>query len=303
MYFATNPPCATLPLQIAQEFQNLSDASPTQTLHLFALVDCAFDEAFFKMHYRRVLARQSLYAGTSLSALGAAAPYLLSAPDGVEARTEWLRRLFTMCEAKPMLSIIASALSLDELVRHMRPYLIVMTPDSMEWPVRWGDTRVLPALLDTLDAPHRNHLLSPLARWWSPGRDGGLLSWQGAAAQPSAVDFDKLPISDEVFAKLVALLEADAVLANLYDSQPDLLAANSPAECHARVAKNLLVASANGIEAAPAREHFSVLALILVDDFTQQPAMTALLQRTRQGASYNSEVAALPEKFWQMAER
>ncbi|MYM72669.1 DUF4123 domain-containing protein [Duganella sp. FT134W] len=300
MYFATNPPRLTLPSEIAEEFEQLNEASP---LHLFALVDCAFDEAFFNERYQRGLPRQSLYADTGLSALGAAAPHLLSAPEGEEAREEWLRQLFAACEGKPMISIIASVLNAAELVRHLRPYLIARTPDTVEWPVRWGDTRVLPALLDTLDEAQCSHLLSSLARWWSPGRAGELLSWQGASILPLPADFDKLPISDDVFAALVDISEADTILARLYDSQPDLLAAYSPAECHARVMRNLCIANANSIQEAPAREHFSVLALILVDDFTQQPAMGDLLTRMRQGAHYNDEIAALPDTFWQMVER
>ena len=303
MYFATNPPLATLPVQIEQEFQQLCDASPPDAMHLFALVDGAFDEAFFQGRSPRGLPRQSLYASTALQGLGAAAPYLLPAPEGAEARLAWLSQLFAACGARPMLSILASVLNVDELVRHLRPYLIAMTPDTVEWPVRWGDTRVLPALLDALNEPERGRLLAPLARWWWPGRDGTLLGCQGEATLPAPAGFDKMPIDDEVFAKLVDMSEADAVLANLYDSQPDLFRMDSPAQCHARVARHLRVASANGIHAAPARQQFSALALLLSDDFTQHAAMTDLLQRTRQGADYNDEISELPEEFWRTMER
>jgi hypothetical protein len=300
MYFATNPPRLTLPSEIAEEFEQLNTAS---TLHLFALVDCAFDEAFFNERYQRGLPRQSLYADTGLSALGAAAPHLLSAPEGEEAREEWLRQLFAACEGKPMISIMASLLSVDELERHFAPYLIARTTDTLEWPIRWGDTRVLPALLETLDESQRSYLLSPLARWWSPGRDGGLLSWEGGTKKPSVAGIDKLPISDDVFANLVDLSEADAVLARLYDSQPDLLAMASPAECHARVTRHLRVASINNIHSAPAREHFSALALLLKEDFIKEPAMAELLARARQGANYIDEVASLPAEFWEAGAR
>lgn len=300
MYFATNPPRLMLPSEIAEEFEQLNEASP---LHLFALVDCAFDEAFFNERYQRGLPRQSLYADTGLSALGAAAPHLLSAPEGEEAREEWLRQLFAACEGKPMISIIASVLNAAELVRHLRPYLIARTPDTVEWPVRWGDTRVLPALLDTLDEAQCSHLLSPLSRWWAPARDGGLVKWDGGVTSPLPGDFDKLPVSDEIFANLVDTSEADAVLTRINDSQPDLLAMASPAECHARVARHLRIANVNHIHAAPDREHFSVLALTLADDFTELPTMSGLLRRIQQGTDYGSEISALPDEFWQEAER
>jgi len=303
MYFATNPPLATLPVQIAQEFQQLCDASPYAAVQLFALVDGAFDEAFFQGRSPRAWPRQSLYAGTALLGLGTAAPYLLTAPEGAKARLAWLSQLFAACGARPMVSILASVLNADEFVRHLRPYLIAVTPDTVEWPVRWGDTRVLPVLLDALTEPERGQLLAPMACWWWPGRDGALRSWQGEPTLPAPVSFDKMPISDEVFAKLVDMSEADAVLANLYDSQPDLFRMDSPAQCHARVARHLRVASANGIHAAPARQHFSALALLLSDDFTQHAAMTDVLRGTRQGTAYNDAISALPEEFWRATER
>jgi hypothetical protein len=193
----------TLPAEIAQEFAELRAARPGGSLHLLALVDCAFDEEFLDNRYRRTQPPQSLYDNTALQQFGAAAPHLLTSPDGEGEPLAWLSHLFAACGNKPMLSIIASPLSAGELVRHMRPYLVAMTHDTVEWPVRWGDTRVLPALLAALTESQRSHFLSPVARWWSPARDGNLLRWDGEAEVPSPAPFDKLPISDEAFGTLI----------------------------------------------------------------------------------------------------
>lgn len=99
-----------------------------------------------------------------------------------------------------MLSLIASPLSVDELARHMQPYLIAMTPDTVEWPIRWGDTRALPGLLEVLPQSQRDHLLAPVRCWWSAGRDGALLCWEGAAVSPAPAGFDKLRYHDEIAA-------------------------------------------------------------------------------------------------------
>ena len=298
---------ATLPSQIAQEFaalcEGLGSTQPQSSLKLYALVDGAFDETFFKARYPRTLPARSLYADTALQALGLAAPHLQAAPDVMHEAQEWLGYLFSTIDAEPMLSLIASPLSVDELAHHMRPYLIAITSDTVEWPIRWGDTRVLPKLLEAFSESRRDHLLSPMRRWWSVGRDGDLLRWDGRALSPAPAGFDKMPLNDKTFAELVDSAEADAVLANLYDSQPDLFRADSPAQCHARVARHLELASANGLDAAPARQHFSALALILAEDFTEQPDMVELLRRTRQGAGYHEEVTALPDQFWSATDR
>ena len=307
MFFAVNPPLDTLPAQIAQEFaalcETLHSAQLRTSLSLYALVDGAFDEDFFSARFPRTSAPLSLYADTDLRSLLKAAPHLLAAPDGKDEAQEWLGHLFSIANGKPMVSIIASPLSIEELALHMRPYLIAITPDTVEWPIRWGDTRVLPELLKTLPETQRDHLLAPVRCWWSAGREGELLRWEGAAVSPASAGFDKLPLSDENFAALVDAAEADSVLANIYDSQPNLFQADSPAQCHARVARHLELASANGIDAAPARQHFSALALILADDFTQQPDMAELLRQTRQGASYTDEIAALSDEFWVAVDR
>ena len=76
-----------------------------------------------------------------------------------------------------------------------------------------------------------------------------------------------------MFTNLVDAAEADSVLSRLYDSQPDLFYADSPAECHSRIERHLEIARACGIQAASASYHFGALALILADGFVRFPAM------------------------------
>jgi hypothetical protein len=304
MYFALNKPSAALPAIIAQEIDDLwrrkEHAAAGAPFHVFALVDANFDEQFFKGASRINLLRRSLYDNTSLMAMGAAAPFLVEAPVAAVRRQAWLEALFAACEGKPMLSIIACTADIDTLQRHLRPYLIAITEDTVQWPVRWGDTRVLPALLAALSDELRNHLLRPLLGWWTAARDGNLLSWQGRGdpnIQPA--QFDKLPLDESTFGVLVDLAEPDGVLANIADTQPDLLRKFSPAECHCRVARHLSIATRHRIEAASARQHFSVLALLLTDDFALEPEMANLLQNTQQGAEYATEIAKLTPAFWE----
>lgn len=202
-----------------------------------------------------------------------------------------------------MLSIIASAIDAESLQQHLLPYLICRTEDTVEWPVRWGDTRISSGLMDSLIPAQREHLLSPLYCWWSPSRQGSELKWRGAgAAFPLAAEFDKLPMDDATFAALVDSSEPDSILSNIYDSQPDVLRAHSPFQAHATVSRHLKVASAHRIEAARARHHFGVLSLILRDEFTKHPAMAAALSRVFSGAEYFDEIRRLPSSFWESAE-
>jgi len=248
------------------------------------------------------LPKQSLYEGTRLQEFGTAAPQLLVLPDDLPEQDDYLQKATDACSGKPMLSFMASCLSADSLQNHLAPYLVARTADGIEWPIRWGDTRGLPGLIDALDVKLRTHLLSPLYAWWSIDRRGRFVARAGTAdPTPPPAGFDALPISDAIFARLVDQGEADAILASIHDIQPDVLKQRAPAECHALVGKHMLIADQHGISAAGARQHFCTLSLVLADDFTRHPAMAILLQRTLQGGDYAKEIRALPESFWQEA--
>ncbi len=303
MYFAVNPTSPTLPAQIAQEIESLRTQHEDAPFHVIALVDGAFDEQFFKSYPRSRWPRHSLYANTSLQSLGAAAPQLTTfngKPDGL---SKWLENLFSECTGKPMLSIIASAIDAELLQQHLLPYLVCRTEDTVEWPVRWGDTRILPGLMDVLSHVQKEHLLSPIYRLWTANREGGELTWHGAGTPtPLPAEFDKLPMEDAAFAALVDLSEPDSILSSIYDSQPDVLRAHDPVKAFGAVSRHLKVASSHRIEAAKARYHFSVLSLILWDEFTKHPAMATTLSRALNGGEYFEEISKLPASFWDAAE-
>lgn len=302
MYFAVEATHPDLPAQLVQALEDLRRAEGEKPLHVFALIDGVFDETLLTRRPWSLLPKRSLYEETRLQEFDNAAPHLLVLPSDAREQTDWVKRLVDACSGKPMLSFMASVLPADSIRSHFGPYLIARTKDGTEWPIRWGDTRVLPGLIDALDATQRAHLLSPLHRWWSIDRKGWLVAWSGPAdvATPPAA-FDTLPITDAAFSRLVDQGEADAILANIHDVQPDVVRQHSPAECHVRLTKHLLIADQYGIIAAGARQHFCTLSLVLADDFTRHPAMMALLKHTHQGNDYATEVKALPRDFWQEA--
>lgn len=300
MYFAANPTSTKVPSQILSAIASTQHDHESAPLHVIALVDCAFDEQFFKRSPRNRWPRHSLYANTSLDSLGEAAPHL-TAFEGHGELSTWLDNLFTYCSGKPMLSIIMSALDAKSLRGHLLPFMVCKTEDTIEWPVRWGDTRVLPGLIEALTEPQRMHLLNPIYCWWSVSRTGDAIGWKGSGeARLLTADFDKLPMADASFAALVDLAEPDAMLDAIYNSQPDILSKLNPAESYQSVSRNLRVATNHRIDAATARQHFSVLSLVLRDDFTAHPAMAEALDRVRHGGDYFAEISKLPDSFWGM---
>lgn len=265
----------------------------------YALVDGAFDEAMWKKAPWRNLPRQSLYADTDLGPLGDAAPQLVQLPLDAEMLRTTLTALCAHCSCKPMLSLIVSRLEMAALRKHFAPFLKARTEDGMEWPIRWADTRVLPALLTHLSAACMTALQAPLLVWMCPMRDGALAVWQGGdAASVAAPDFDMLPLDDAGFATLVAQAEPDAILNALHDRQPDVVTRHAPYDCHQRVSWVLQCADEYEINSAPVRHHLAMLSLQLAPGFTQHPAMVAALAEAGRGGDYLAQIRALPESFW-----
>ena len=67
-------------------------------------------------------------------------------------------------------------------------------------------------------------------------------------------NFDQLPLG-KPHARFGRTSQPDAILASIYENQPDLLRGLSPALCHARATGCLKIASAYSMEAARDRHH------------------------------------------------
>ena len=270
----------------------------------YILLDASFDQNLPTAFPWRRHVEGTFYDDTRLVGLKSVAPYLLRMPDDSEKQLTWLNELLALCCGKPMLSVLCSAVPAEALIAHFRPYLLARTEDSLEWPVRWADMRVLPILIASLTPAERTHLMAPIHAWSCLDRSGEILEWSGDGfPHPAPADFDCWPLDDARFSHLIAEAEADGIIGALHDTQPDLFDLQQPAANHASVKKHLAIASLYGIESAGSRRHFAMLALLLNDEFSEHPAMQAVLKKSREGGDYVAEIASLPADFWQQTER
>lgn len=299
MYFAVNSWCDDLPEQMLAVIRQLREQRQDQPLRCYVLIDGAFDESFLSsLPWRRSVAC-SLYAGTRLEGLKLAAPHLLSLEEKPEKQLAWLKSLVEACAGKPMLSIVASALSANRLSAHFKPYLLARTEDSIEWPVRWADTRVLPSLLAAMTSAVHQHFLSPIDAWFSCNRQGQLVQCSGAGnPAPEPAGFDCWPLDESCFSRLLGDAEADALISQIDDRRPNLLADGKPADIHARVARQLEIATHYHLSVASERLHFAMLGLIYSPEFVDALPMQLLLNEVAKGSDYQAQVRQLPADFW-----
>lgn len=268
-------------------------------MHCYALIDGCFDESLLSSFPWRRSVACSLYAGTRLEGMKLASPHWLRLEENPEKQLVWLKNLVEACAGKPMLSIIASALAADTLSAHFKPYLLAETQDSMQWPVRWADTRVQPSLMAVMAPTVRKHFLSPIHGWLTGNRQGELVQWRGTGdpiTEPPG--FDCWPLDEQCFGNLLCEAETDAVIGQIYDRRPDLLVEGSPADIHARVARQLEIATRYHVSAASDRLHFAMLGLIHSPEFVDALPMQSLLNEVAKGGDYQGQVRRLPANFW-----
>lgn len=303
MYFAVNPWPKGTTERLLSRLQTLREQAQLP-VYSYILLDASFDQHLPTAFPWRCHVECTLYDDSRLSGLKAVAPHLLRLPEESEKQLTWLNELAASCGGKPMFSLLCSAIPAEALIAHFRHYLLARTEDSLEWPVRWADTRVLPTLIAALTPSERNHFMAPIHTWSCLGRTGEMLEWTGnGSPNPAPADFDCWPLDDERFSHLVAEAEADALIRKLHETQPDLFDGWEPALVHASVKKSLALANRYSLEAAGSRQHFAMLALLLNDQFAEHPAMQAALHKSREGADYAAEISALPAEFWQQCSK
>ncbi len=138
-----------------------------------------------------------------------------------EAGDEALHALLETCTGLPMVSVIVSTETPEQVARRLAPWCVVRA-DDMHFNFRFPDTRRLPRILSVLDDTQLSALVGPATSWHYMGRDGhwhacetirhGKIAGQQRALTPS--------LTDEQFALLLSDSEADEILSVL---TPDLL--------------------------------------------------------------------------------
>lgn len=302
MFFAVNPWSDATLVQLSVAVQ--AAQATGRSCHAFALLDLAFEPGWLEEPRWRHTMPCSVYAQGRLAELSSLGLWLLPLQHVAPTTTEALAALKRRVNGKPMFSVLLSAWTPEALSAHWQPFLQARTPDGLEWPVRWGDTRVLPHLMAALTPTERAYVMAPLQAFLSVNRSGEIMRWDGPGLTAALAWPDTVWALDDVrFGALVDACEADAVISRIDDQRPDLLKHHTALECHQRVARCLSLADRGNLHAAPDRQALAMIGLNLDTGFMQHPAFERLLNNTRAGAAFAEEVKALPDEFWDACER
>lgn len=209
----------------------------------YALVDGAFDHG--AKPYSDLLGAINCYKDEPVVGLSEVAPLLVPLANQSTAQTA-LANLLVHCSGRPMISLVASTGSAQDIVNSWRSVYWAHLPESQKMLVRFADTRVALELPRVLRADQWQAYCAPVAAWISIGRAGKphLLPRPKSNAIARRLELDQQQLD-----ALMNRAQPDAVLDFMRREMPGAVSpALQPSAAYAHVAHTCAQAAAYGIE-------------------------------------------------------
>lgn len=226
---------------VLQELEILHQARPAGC-HTYLLVDGAFDAKWYR-HIKTQSKKNwcALFGGISGSKEEtlALSPLLIR----YESEADSLASLIQNASGKPMLSMLVSEESLEQLQERLTPWCIVEI-DGQHLNFRFADTRRLPTILEVLSEDQQAQMFGPCCKLCFVNRFG---TWEELTFKATAIAPAAHPqLSHEQFAALVVDSEADEMLAALGQAVPSEATDLAPSQKYLRVKQAVVQADRYG---------------------------------------------------------
>jgi hypothetical protein len=271
--------------QIASQWKTSPD------FHVFALLDCAFAEQCHARIKKHRLPARSLYdlSDDPSPQLQAVSPTLVQLTrDTIPA---W-REVLHLTDGWPMLSLIVTPESLDDMAQRLHPWCVV-NADGQPFVFRFSDTRRLPCVVDVLSPEQHGTFFGPALAWRYRTRAA---QWADLPLPAAAhLVADEVKLDADQCARLIGDAEADEVIAHLNLNDPALMQDQHPAAAHKLIAQGLKCADHYGI-ADFDRMHWCRLFVQqpLLEQMPQAiPLLAALWAKERNYADIENDLARL----------
>lgn len=156
-----------------------------------------------------------------------------------------LVRLLKRCSGWPMLGVLVTYESVEQLAKRLAAWCIVEI-EGQNFNFRFPDTRRLPMIFETLTQQQRREFIGNAIGWHYISRDG---SWCGLPLEPSTIPLsitEKATLDGTQFGQLLKDSEPDEMWVQLLDrgARTNML----PSQRYALLLNALHVADKNGID-------------------------------------------------------
>lgn len=261
---------------------------------LFVLVDTSgLPQLRAQLRQHAALAARNLFESTREHAAMSVAPVLidlgaLDRPADPQA-LRLLDWLLTQCVDNHTLTLLRSTRTLDQLAVALTKRLDAELPQQVRVLMRYFDTRVLGALMQTLQ-PDQAAEFFGIADRWSWFDRNGVLQHQQTDELPHADTFKSpLQLSQQQEAQLLEAAEPDAVMQLMRQIAPDECVRVSAGALHASITQCLPAAQSLGIDDPRQQALFCLTELLHGPQFFSQPLwQEALLNIDREARGFLS---------------
>ena len=178
------------------------------TGRLYALVDVAQLPGARRAVERVIGAEQYrlLFAGCFAESAMSLSPLLIELPAPGEAALSQISALDNSLKSLPVLGVLLTAMTLDELTRHLQSLLIIETDES-PYLLRLADTQMLAAFNATLEPAQRARLFYAIDNWWTVDHNGTLIDFcNGRDAAQSLANLPLQLTADQTSTLLTAVI-------------------------------------------------------------------------------------------------
>ncbi|MFC5473480.1 DUF4123 domain-containing protein [Paraherbaspirillum soli] len=241
MYCAYDRHTVELPAALGSAMDRCLERHPDA--YLYALIDSAFaPEEVAALAGTASAAAVAIYADTPLQGFEELSPLLVQFPQDKAQRDALVARWLELCNGKPMLSFIASALDIGHLKQHFSAFLQIRDDSKQRYFLRFADVCTTQDILDCLQPEQKQAWLNGMYAWWIIARNGGLQSLGGTPTAPVAAvpnDWHDQHISDAQLIRLGQKSEADSWLSHLHETRPELFAQHQPSVLYQKTSRLL----------------------------------------------------------------
>lgn len=247
-------------------------------LYWSLLIDRAFD---YEQEQALPITGINCYDNEHTTELMEVAPWLLTFYTPGQSITEAkhvLYRWLSHCSGRPMLSVVASKETAQQVVDGWRNLHFVEASDGQKLLLRFSDTRVLADLPRLLTNEQWAALMSPLSLWLAIDREGELTSYPFAPAQTMPIQAP-FKLSDEQVDGFASAAESDAMIDYLIDNMRDVISDDiSPAQLYVNISDTLALARQYGVAMWPDKFSLICAACLTLGACNRDPVLSALLK-------------------------
>lgn len=219
----------------------------TADAKLYFLIDGAFKPGFYRQVIKETKVENYALLFETLPSCSEAVKDVSQFLLEYEATRHLSFEILHQCSGHPMVSVIQTTETFNELTYRLAPWCIVYA-DQQRFNFRFTDTRRLPDIFSALNDGQKGQITGPALQWSYIDRQGQWLNLPIKASDSAAISTWP-ELDDSQFAMLVSASETDEMLERI--SRRQHLPNELPSRLYDAISQALRISFSKGLESGP----------------------------------------------------